>query len=172
MPRSDVLRVVVHTVGRTRERGWETLAASEYATRLERGRPVVRARTSFHPTGDALSRAVQELIAPVVARAFFRYGAHHEGPGLASQVLHEDGEQMGSADFAAMLWELHGKFDRVSFVIGGADGLPPELMPADGSTFRHISLSRMTFPHRLARVLLLEQVFRAREIWAASHYPK
>ncbi|CAJ1378504.1 unnamed protein product [Effrenium voratum] len=153
MPRSDVLRVVVHTVGRTRERGWETLAASEYATRLERGRPVVRARTSFHPTGDALSRAVQELIAPVV-------------------VLHEDGEQMGSADFAAMLWELHGKFDRVSFVIGGADGLPPELMPADGSTFRHISLSRMTFPHRLARVLLLEQVFRAREIWAASHYPK
>ena len=54
---------------------------------------------------------------------------------------------------------------QVSFVIGGPEGLPE--LPSD---LQRISLSPLSLPHRLARVVLLEQVFRAREIWAGGKY--
>ncbi|CAE8615609.1 unnamed protein product [Polarella glacialis] len=153
----QALRVVIHTLGGPREAGWETLAASEYARRLERGNPSVLARTTFHPTSEALEKAALSLSAPVV-------------------VLDQLGEQMSTEEFTAFLFgQLLLENPRASFVIGGAEGLPPQLR-LDGtcsqmaSKFRHISLSRLTFPHRVARVLLLEQLFRARELWAGGSY--
>lgn len=158
----QVLRVVIHTMGKPREAGWESLAAAEYARRLERGaRPLVLARTSFHPTGEALARAAARLTPPVV-------------------VLDQDGDQPTTEEFAELLFgELLAAGPRVSFVIGGASGLPEPLrlrsqsegegsLPAAG--FRRLSLSRLTFPHRVARVLLLEQIFRARELRAGTGY--
>eukprot|EP00927_Polykrikos_kofoidii_P062431 TRINITY_DN57244_c0_g1_i1.p1 TRINITY_DN57244_c0_g1~~TRINITY_DN57244_c0_g1_i1.p1 ORF type:complete len:237 (-),score=22.26 TRINITY_DN57244_c0_g1_i1:19-729(-) len=60
---------------------------------------------------------------------------------------------------------------RVSFVIGGAAGLPQQLSAPEAPWHEVISMGRMTFPHRVARVLLLEQIFRAREAVAATNYP-
>lgn len=67
---------------------------------------------------------------------------------------------------------------RVSFVIGGADGLPPSLrgsspgMSLDNKQFIFLSLSDLTFTHQFARVLLVEQVYRASEIRRGSGYHK
>eukprot|EP00435_Cladocopium_sp_Y103_P000717 s4413_g1.t1 len=132
------VRIVVHAVGRTRERGWETLAASEYERRLLRGKPPVLVRTTFYSTGEALANAVEGLSSGI--------------------VLDRMGVQMNSMVFAEMLQSTAS--GHVAFIIGGAEGLPR--LPA----LQRISLSQMTWPHRLARLLLLEQIFRSREIWA------
>ncbi|CAE7410629.1 rlmH, partial [Symbiodinium pilosum] len=89
-------------------------------------------------------------------------------------VLDSQGEAMNSDDFAQLLLDTLRETTRASFVIGGAEGLPEPLRPGNeselGRVARHLSLSQMTFPHRLARVLLLEQIFRARELVADSGY--
>ncbi|CAL1162620.1 unnamed protein product [Cladocopium goreaui] len=74
------------------------------------------------------------------------------------------GVQMSSMVFAEMLQSTAS--GHVAFAIGGAEGLR---LPA---SWLRISLSQMTWPHRLARLLLLEQIFRSREIWAQSGYHK
>lgn len=74
----------------------------------------------------------------------------------------ERGKPFSSRDFAAAIakWqEAHGP--RLTFLIGGADGLAPELVKQAHAT---LSLSAMTWPHLLARVMLAEQVYRAQTI--------
>jgi len=69
------------------------------------------------------------------------------------------GQQLSSSGFAKFLGRLQntGK-RRVCWVVGGPLGLSREFQ--EGADFR-LSLGKMTFPHEMARVLLLEQVFRA-----------
>ena len=80
-------------------------------------------------------------------------------------VLMEEGETLASIPFARRL-ERYGN-ERLAFIIGGADGLTPGLKArADW----RLSLSPMTFPHELARLLLIEQLFRAQAIIQGSPY--
>mmetsp|Transcript_62610 Transcript_62610/g.179604 ORF Transcript_62610/g.179604 Transcript_62610/m.179604 type:complete len:185 (-) Transcript_62610:55-609(-) len=151
------LRVVVHAVGRTREVGWETHAAAEYTRRLARGAPPIAVRTTLHSTPEVLADEVLRLTPPVV-------------------ILDQEGDQLSTEEFAEMLFaRLFAEGPRASFVVGGAGGLPPELRAgastgAGGSraAVERLSLSRLTLPHRMARVLLLEQIFRARELWSGD----
>ena len=76
-----------------------------------------------------------------------------EGELLRSQVLAERLQGTGS--------------ERLAFVIGGADGLDPALK--DRASWR-LSLSPLTFPHELARLLLLEQLYRALSIQQGGAY--
>ncbi len=80
-------------------------------------------------------------------------------------MLMEQGETMGSIAFAERLRELGSR--RLAFVIGGADGLTSELKALARWQF---SLSPMTYPHELARLLLIEQLFRAHSIQSGSPY--
>lgn len=73
--------------------------------------------------------------------------------------LHEKGAIMTSPEFAAFLRNLDEKDQRrINFIIGGPFGLSAPLLEKCACK---ISLSAMTWPHELARVLLLEQIFRA-----------
>ncbi len=79
-------------------------------------------------------------------------------------LLHSEGRQMDSLTFAGWLEERrHAGLD-VVFVVGGAYGL--ELERAD----MRLSLGPMTLPHQLARVVLLEQLYRAHKILANEPY--
>ena len=80
-------------------------------------------------------------------------------------VLMEQGETLASIPFARKLEQISS--ERIAFVIGGADGLTDDLKSeADW----RLSLSPMTFPHELARLMLVEQLFRAQAILQGSPY--
>ncbi|MFA7682459.1 MAG: 23S rRNA (pseudouridine(1915)-N(3))-methyltransferase RlmH [Candidatus Peribacteraceae bacterium] len=82
-------------------------------------------------------------------------------------VLDERGSQVSSRDFAAALASLHDSGTSVAFVIGGAYGLDDSVRKRAN---RILSLSAMTLPHELARLLFLEQLYRAQEIQKGSGY--
>jgi len=90
-----------------------------------------------------------------------------EGPALA---LDPGGEAWTSGDLARFLSErnLEG-VAVISFLIGGPLGLPPEVRNASRHT---VSLSRMTFPHQMVRLILLEQIYRASKILSGEPYHK
>jgi len=83
-------------------------------------------------------------------------------------MLDETGKQMTSRAFAAQVtdWQDKGAA-QVTFIIGGADGLTPDLRQRADIT---LSLSKMTWPHMLARALLCEQIWRALSILTNHPY--
>ena len=140
------MKISVIAVGKIREKEVRTVA-DDYLGRLKR---YVRVE-EIEPKDDAaLERAV---------------------PGDATVVALEVwGKGIGSEDFARKLeaWGSKGK-GHVAFVIGGAEGIPDAL--SKKAEF-HLSLSTMTLPHRLARVILFEQIYRAMTILRGEPYAR
>ena len=85
-------------------------------------------------------------------------------------ALDVKGQAWSSEELASSLreWELSGR-NQLAFVIGGDLGLSPAVLAR--STLR-LSLSKMTFTHQMARLLLLEQVYRACRINSGEPYHK
>ncbi len=101
---------------------------------------------------------------PCMKRAYYHPTLKWRLPGVTKS----------SERFADDIYEwLDVGGSRLSFVIGGAEGLPPELKyPLQGSKPVMISLSALTFTHQFARMLLIEQIYRATEIRKGSGYHK
>ena len=91
-------------------------------------------------------------------------------PSASVVALCVEGKERSSEDFAKLLstWE-HSSAKHLVFVIGGSYGLDPALK---AEAWVRLSMSPMTFPHRLARVMLLEQLYRAFKIQEGSSYHK
>jgi 23S rRNA (pseudouridine1915-N3)-methyltransferase len=85
-------------------------------------------------------------------------------------ALDERGEQLDSFALSSLVggWMNRG-LGEVALVIGGPDGLPREIR--DGAGMR-LGLSRLTLPHRLARLVLVEQLYRALAILRNVPYQK
>ena len=90
--------------------------------------------------------------------------------GAAVVLLDAAGKQFTSQQFAHWLGQLRDSGTReIAFLCGDAEGFPPELR----ASARHkVSLSTLTMPHELARVVLAEQVYRAFAILAGHPYPR
>ncbi len=87
-------------------------------------------------------------------------------PGEAFvSLLAAEGSDYDSLAFSAFLEERRREGRDLAFVIGGPFG-PPALTRVD----HRLSLGRMTLPHQLARVVLLEQLYRAHKILAGEPY--
>lgn len=78
-------------------------------------------------------------------------------------LLHERGKEMDSVKFSEKLSSTSGK---VVFVVAGALGFNEEVLQKYGQ----LSLSKMTFPHEMARLILLEQIYRATAIIRGKTY--
>ena len=85
-------------------------------------------------------------------------------------ALDPGGRQASSEDFAKLIqqWEEQGR-RKITFIIGGPLGLAPSIKQSADAL---LSLSAMTFTHEMARLLLLEQLYRACSIRAGSQYHK
>lgn len=92
------------------------------------------------------------------------------GPGAHVWLLTRDGKDLTSAALARRLEEHAIRSEReVTFLIGGAFGFAAAVRDRADST---LSLSAMTLPHELARVVLLEQLYRAGTILRGEPYHK
>ncbi len=88
--------------------------------------------------------------------------------GAHAIVLDERGRAMSSEAFARLLARRAEEgCERLAFVIGGADGLDPRVRQRADLL---LSLGPMTFPHRLVRLLLAEQIYRAGTILSGHPY--
>ena len=152
------MRVTVVAVGRLKEPHWRA-AADEYAKRL---RPYATLDVVEVPDRD-ISRDL------AVARSAEAGDILRALPAGAHVVaLDEAGRERSSPELAAWLDDLAVRgVSHVAFVVGGSAGLDARVRAA---ARERLSLSRMTFPHQLARVLLLEQLYRAFRISRGEPY--
>jgi 23S rRNA (pseudouridine1915-N3)-methyltransferase len=140
------VKLAVVAVGKIRERNLRAVA-DEYKRRIQR---YMRFDEVEVASDAALERAL---------------------PAAATIVaLDPAGDALTSTAFAKRLeaWGRQGKGD-VAFVIGGAEGIPESLLRAAGAK---LSLSSLTLPHRLARVVLFEQIYRAFTILRGEPYAR
>ncbi len=81
-----------------------------------------------------------------------------------------EGKELSSEELSKKIFSLASQgFGSVAFVIGGSFGLSPSVKE---KSLLRLSVSRMTFPHQLFRVMLLEQIYRAFQIENGSKYHK
>jgi len=140
------MKILVLAVGRLKESHWRE-AQDEYFKRLKR----------YAPTEIKECKDNAALVAAVPARAHL-------------VLLDERGDNWSSEELAKKLIaveESHGGGAPLVFAIGGADGLPAELK---SRAVRTLAFGRATLPHRLARIVLLEQIYRAYTILRGEPY--
>ena len=82
-------------------------------------------------------------------------------------TLNENGKCFTSKQLATKLLGFHNQ--NITFAVGGPTGLSPSL---NSSASWQLSLSPLTFPHEIARLLLIEQLYRAKNITQGSPYHK
>jgi 23S rRNA (pseudouridine1915-N3)-methyltransferase len=149
------MRITIAAIGKLKPGPHRDLAA-HYASRLRWPLTVreVDERRKL-PPGELKAREAALLLAAIPK-------------GAAVVALDERGTALSSADFAKRLarWRDSGIAD-LAFVIGGADGLDETVR--DQAAFV-LSLGPATWPHFLARGMLLEQLYRAETLFAGHPY--
>ena len=160
-----MLNITIICIGRLKDAFFES-ASKEYLKRLG----------AYAKVNTVELKAVdlpQEPSAAEIAAALEKEGAEilKKIPSGARVIaLCVEGKLWSSEELAAdFTAAANGGTSHVVFVIGGSYGLSENVKRA---AHLRLSMSRMTFPHRLARVMLLEQIYRACKINAGEKYHK
>ena len=90
-------------------------------------------------------------------------------PHARKILLDPEGRQMSSREFAGLVSKAEMDGSELLFVVGGADGLPGEWRARADLL---LSLSRLTLPHEMARLMLAEQIYRAFTTLRGHPYPR
>jgi 23S rRNA (pseudouridine1915-N3)-methyltransferase len=157
------MRLVVIAVGRLKQ-GPERELADRYRERFDDiGRKLGFRGLEIHEIPESRARDAERRIAEEAAAI-----STLMPPKSILIALDERGDSIDSHGFARHL--AHWRDDQVAntiFIIGGADGLSPELRRM--ARFR-MAFGSATWPHQMVRVMLLEQVYRAATILAGHPY--
>jgi 23S rRNA (pseudouridine1915-N3)-methyltransferase len=150
--------ILILAVGQ-RQPAWVNDAVADYLNRFpESQRPQLKEiktepRTTGKPLAALLQAEAERLRASIPKDA-------------VTIVLDEHGKAVTTQEFAAIIERCEQTATHLVFLIGGPDGLDSELKSKVQQTLR---LSSMTLPHGMARVLLAEQLYRARSL--LNHHP-
>ena len=159
------MSTVILCVGRLKEKPYRDMA-DEYLKRLSRFGKYEEIEVPDLPDGGGGSPVLEEQVKT------------KEGEAILSRIKTGDhvicltipGKPTDSPQLARHLQDLRtGGAGRVVFVIGGSLGLGKNVL---NRADEELSMSNMTFPHQLARVMLLEQVYRAEMISSGGRYHK
>ena len=148
--------VAILCAGRLREKYWQD-AAAEYQKRMTRYNKLEIIEVPDQPEGPQAMKKEGEMM------------LSHLRPEDYVVALCIEAKELDSPGLAAFFRERSMLSGRVVFVIGDSLGLHEDVIRrAD----KKLSMSPMTFPHQLARVMLLEQIYRAHKINAGERYHK
>ena len=159
------MSVTILAVGRMKEKPYRMMA-DEYMKRLSRYGKFEEVELPDLPEPANTSPAIERQIREKEGEAILS----RIRPGSYVIALTIPGKQWDSPGLSRHLDELltRGASDIV-FVIGGSLGLSEQVI---ARAEEEMSMSKMTFPHQLARVMLMEQLYRAMKIRAGERYHK
>lgn len=159
------MKITIVTVGKIKERYFRD-AIEEYAKRLRKYCKLEILETTDEKTPDNASQAEEEQIRQkegerilkLIKEDSYIITLEIQGKALDSLELSKKIETLG----------IQGK-SHITFLIGGSLGLGKEVLSRSDFS---LSFSKMTFPHQLMRVILLEQIYRGFRIMAGEPYHK
>lgn len=159
------MKVSVIAVGKLKEKYLKD-GIAEYSKRLTRFCDLEMLEVEDEQAPDNISPAQELQIKKKEAERILK----KVRPGSVLVILDVKGEKPDSEGFAAKLQSFFiSGGSHITFVIGGSLGLDAELLK---SAHYRFSMSNLTFPHQLARLVLLEQLFRAYKIIHGEVYHK
>ncbi len=159
------MRITVISVGKIKEK-YFTGAIEEYAKRLGRYCRLELIEVPDEKTPDGASEGLELQIKEKEGERILQ----KLPDGAFVVALAIDGKMLDSEELAGQMerWNVGG-ISHVVFLIGGSLGLAPTVLK--GADYQ-LSFSKMTFPHQLMRVILLEQIYRSFRIRNHEPYHK
>lgn len=159
------MKITVIAVGKVKEKFYRE-AIAEYEKRLSRYCRLEIVQVDDEKTPDKAGMAMEQLILRKEAERIVRYIRED----ALVVTLEIQGKEYDSEGFAAVLERAATQgISHIQFIIGGSLGLHEEVCKrADHA----VSFSKMTFPHQLMRVILLEQIYRGYRIINREPYHK
>ena len=159
------MKITLITVGKIKEKYLKD-AIAEYSKRLSRYCKLEIIEVADEKTPDQASETVEEGIRTKEGERILK----HIKDDMYVVTLEISGKMLSSEELAEKINSLGlaGK-SSIAFVIGGSIGLGKEVMSRSDYA---LSFSKMTFPHQLMRVILLEQVYRSYRIINGEPYHK
>lgn len=148
------MRLTICTVGRLKA-GPERDLIDKYKKRVQWPLEIVEVEERRKLSAAELKSRESDLLTAALPK------------GAVRVAMDERGKTLGSQDFADKLGAWRDQGRDISFLIGGAGGLAPEHRQSADLV---LSFGAATWPHMLARVMLVEQIYRAQEILAGHPY--
>ena len=159
------MRIQIICIGKLKEKYW-TDAVNEYMKRLSKYCDIDILELKESRLPDKASQAQEAAVVEEEGKTILK----HIKDGSYVITLEILGKNLTSEELASKIEELpHMGKSHVTFIIGGSLGLSKEV--SKRSDFK-LSFSKMTFPHQMMRVILLEQVYRSFKIIRHEAYHK
>lgn len=159
------MKITVITVGKIKEKYLKD-AIAEYTKRLSKYCKLEIVEVADEKTPDNASEVVEDTIRSKEAERILKY-IKDDAYVITLEI---NGKQLSSEELADKMDKLGIQgISHIIFIIGGSIGLGQEVLQK--SDFA-LSFSKMTFPHQLMRVVLLEQIYRSYRIINGEPYHK
>ncbi|MDD4902171.1 MAG: 23S rRNA (pseudouridine(1915)-N(3))-methyltransferase RlmH [Patescibacteria group bacterium] len=151
-----MLEIIIIAIGKIKNNFFSG-AIEEYLTRLKPYAAVKILELAPEAFSESSREKAKKIEGERIVKSLEKYNS------AEIFLLHERGREMDSLKFAQKMSAANGK---IVFVIAGALGFDEEAL----KKYPQLSLSKMTFPHEMARLILLEQIYRAATIARGKTY--
>lgn len=159
------MKITLLTVGKVKEKFY-TQAIGEFSKRLGRYCKLEIIEVADEKTPDNASETVDNMIRQKEGERLLKY-IKDDAYVIALAI---NGHMLSSEELAEKIQKMAvGGISHIQMIIGGSLGLSPQVL---GRADYLLSFSKMTFPHQLMRVILLEQIYRSYRIINGAPYHK
>jgi 23S rRNA (pseudouridine1915-N3)-methyltransferase len=152
------MNIIISSIGKINRQEPEQKIIDEYHKRITWKLQITELSDKKIATSDTRKQQESQLILKSIPKGYFII------------TLDETGKNLTSEEFAKYINSLQiSGYSNIAFTIGGASGHSPELLAKSNYV---IALGKMTMSHKLAKVVLIEQLYRAQTIISGHPYHK